>query len=193
MFLGPLTQHKPWDTQGISGVHNFLRRLSRLYAAPTDGTATEAAQRTLHRTVAKVTDDLDRHAFNTVVSALMIAVNELTEAGCSDRVVLRPLSVLLSPYAPHLAEWCWAQAGGSGSVLDAVWPVAEARWLEVAEVNYPISFNGKVRFQLAFPASADAGQIEAEVRIHERTQAQLSGAVPKKVIVIPGRIVNIVV
>ena len=192
MFLGPLTQHKPWDTQGISGVHNFLRRLSRLYAAPTDGTATEAAQRTLHRTVAKVTDDLDRHAFNTVVSALMIAVNELTEAGCTDRAVLRPLAVLLSPYAPHLAEWCWAQAGGSASVLDAEWPVAEAQWLEVAEVNYPISFNGKVRFQLAFPASADAGQIEAGVLAHERTRAQLAGSAPKKVIVIPGRIVNVV-
>ena len=193
MFLGPLTQHKPWDTQGISGVHNFLRRFARLYADPTDGTASDAAHRTLHRTIAKVTDDLERHAFNTVVSALMIAVNELTDAGCTDRAVLRPLALVLSPYAPHLAEWCWAQAGGQGTVLDAAWPKADPKWLEVDEVNYPVSFNGKVRFQLAFPAGWDAVAIEKAVLAHERTSAQLAGGSVRKVIVIPGRIVNIVV
>jgi leucyl-tRNA synthetase len=197
MFLGPLTQHKPWDTQGISGVHNFLRKTQRLYLnASETGLAehsTEAALRIVHKAIAKVTDDLDRHAFNTVVSAMMIAVNDLSalkEPLGAD--ALQPMAVLLSPYAPHLAEELWSIAGGSHSVLDAVWPEANASFLVEDQITYPVSFNGKVRFQLPLAASMPAGEVEKIVRDDARTLAQLDGKAIRKVIVVPGRIVNVV-
>ena len=197
MFLGPLTQHKPWDTQGISGVHNFLRKTQRLYhAASETGLAensTEAALRIVHKAIAKVTDDLDRHAFNTVVSAMMIAVNDLSALKepwapmhCSR------LAVLLSPYAPHLAEELWSIAGGAHSVLDAVWPEANASFLVEDQITYPVSFNGKVRFQLPLAASMSPADVENIVREDARTLAQLDGKTIRKVIVVPGRIVNVV-
>ena len=197
MFLGPLTQHKPWDTQGISGVHNFLRKTQRLYLTASEtGLAehsTEAALRIVHKAIAKVTDDLDRHAFNTVVSAMMIAVNDLSalkEPLGAD--ALQPMAVLLSPYAPHLAEELWSIAGGSHSVLDAVWPEANASFLVEDQITYPVSFNGKVRFQLPLAASMPAGEVEKIVRDDARTLAQLDGKAIRKVIVVPGRIVNVV-
>jgi leucyl-tRNA synthetase len=196
MFLGPLTQHKPWDTQGISGVHNFLRKIHRLYPADNanmPAESSEEALRAVHKAIAKVTDDLDRHAFNTVVSALMIAVNDLsalnTDLGAD---ALQPLAVLLSPYAPHLAEELWAAANGSGSVLDAAWPEALQVYLTEDQITYPVSFNGKVRFQLALAASLSAQDVESAVRQDERTEAQLAGQTIRKVIVVPGRIVNVV-
>jgi leucyl-tRNA synthetase len=196
MFLGPLTQHKPWDTQGISGVHNFLRKIHRLYPADNanmPAESSEEALRAVHKAIAKVTDDLDRHAFNTVVSALMIAVNDLsalnTDLGAD---ALQPLAVLLSPYAPHLAEELWAAANGSGSVLDATWPEALQVYLTEDQITYPVSFNGKVRFQLALAASLSAQDVESAVRQDERTEAQLAGQTIRKVIVVPGRIVNVV-
>ena len=197
MFLGPLTQHKPWDTQGISGVHNFLRKTQRLYhAASETGLAensTEAALRIVHKAIAKVTDDLDRHAFNTVVSAMMIAVNDLSalkEPLGAD--ALQPMAVLLSPYAPHLAEELWSIAGGAHSVLDAVWPEANASFLVEDQITYPVSFNGKVRFQLPLAASMSPADVEKIVREDARTLAQLDGKAIRKVIVVPGRIVNVV-
>ena len=197
MFLGPLTQHKPWDTQGISGVHNFLRKTQRLYhAASETGLAensTEAALRIVHKAIAKVTDDLDRHAFNTVVSAMMIAVNDLSalkEPLGAD--ALQPMAVLLSPYAPHLAEELWSIAGGAHSVLDAVWPEANASFLVEDQITYPVSFNGKVRFQLPLAASMSPADVENIVREDARTLAQLDGKTIRKVIVVPGRIVNVV-
>ena len=197
MFLGPLTQHKPWDTQGISGVHNFLRKTQRLYhAASETGLAensTEAALRIVHKAIAKVTDDLDRHAFNTVVSAMMIAVNDLSalkEPLGAD--ALQPMAVLLSPYAPHLAEELWSIAGGAPSVLDAVWPEANASFLVEDQITYPVSFNGKVRFQLPLAASMSPADVENIVREDARTLAQLDGKAIRKVIVVPGRIVNVV-
>ena len=198
MFLGPLTQHKPWDTQGISGVHNFLRKIQRLYVQSADvglrSSPNEEALRVVHKTIAKVSDDLERHAFNTVVSALMIAVNELSALnGALDAETLQPLAILLSPYAPHLAEELWATANGQGSVLDAPWPVANEQYLVEDEVHYPISFNGKVRFQLALAASMSPEEVEAAVRQDERTDQQLDGQAIRKVIVVPGRIVNLVV
>jgi len=197
MFLGPLTQHKPWDTQGISGVHNFLRKIQRLYAhganAPLPTTSTDEALRSVHKAVAKVTDDLDRHAFNTVVSALMIAVNDLSSLDAPlGTDALQPLAVLLSPYAPHLAEELWLLARGEGSVLDAPWPVADTRYLVEDQITYPVSFNGKVRFKLELAASLSPGDIEAAVRNDDRTDAQLGGKPIRKVIVVPGRIVNVV-
>ncbi|MEE2837321.1 MAG: leucine--tRNA ligase [Bacteroidota bacterium] len=198
MFLGPLTQHKPWDTQGISGVHNFLRKTQRLYTQATDGgpmpaEASEDALRIVHKAIAKVTDDLDRHAFNTVVSALMIAVNELSSAsGEMGQNALQPLAVLLSPYAPHLAEELWASAGGSGSVLDAAWPVANSAFLVEDSVTYPVSFNGKVRFKVELAASMPPPDVEALIRAHDKTLEQLGDKAIRKVIVVPGRIVNVV-
>lgn len=198
MFLGPLTQHKPWDTQGISGVHNFLRKTQRLYTQATDGgpmpaEASEDALRIVHKAIAKVTDDLDRHAFNTVVSALMIAVNELSSAsGEMGQNALQPLAVLLSPYAPHLAEELWASAGGSGSVLDAAWPAADSAFLVEDSVTYPVSFNGKVRFKVELAASMPPPDVEALIRAHDKTLEQLGDKAIRKVIVVPGRIVNVV-
>ena len=197
MFLGPLTQHKPWDTQGISGVHNFLRKTHRLFTQATanglDQPSSDDALRVVHKAIAKVTDDLDRHAFNTVVSALMIAVNDLTALDSpigSD--ALQPLATLLSPYAPHLAEELWHKAKGPGSVLDNDWPVADETHLVEDQITYPISFNGKVRFKLDLPASLTASDIENKVRADNRTAAQLDGKEIRKVIVVPGRIVNVV-
>ncbi len=197
MFLGPLTQHKPWDTQGISGVHNFLRKTQRLYSQAAESglpeSSSEEALRVVHKAIAKVTDDLDRHAFNTVVSALMIAVNDLTALNMPlGPDALQPLAVLVSPYAPHLAEELWATAAGQGSVLDAVWPEANKSFLVEDQITYPISFNGKVRFQLALAASLSAQDIEAAVRSDDRTESQLAGKDIRKVIVVPGRIVNVV-
>ena len=195
--FGPLTQHKPWDTQGISGVHNFLRKTQRLYHAASELGLTEAsnesALRIVHKAIAKVTDDLDRHAFNTVVSAMMIAVNDLSALkrplGAD---ALQPLAILLSPYAPHLAEELWAITNGSGSVLDATWPEANANFLVEDQITYPISFNGKVRFQLPLAASMSPADVEKTVRGDARTSAQLDGKTIRKVIVVPGRIVNVV-
>ena len=192
MFLGPLTQHKPWDTQGISGVHNFLRKFARLYANVSNEPASEEALRILHKTIAKVTDDLERHAFNTVISALMIAVNELTECKCHAADVLRPLAILLSPQAPHLAEELHARSGGIGSVLDAVWPEAEEKWLKADQIQYPVSFNGKVRFQFQTSADTSPADVETAILSDERTKKQIEGKTIRKVIVVPGRIVNVV-
>jgi len=197
MFLGPLTQHKPWDTQGISGVHNFLRKTQRLYSQAAESglpeSSSEEALRVVHKAIAKVTDDLDRHAFNTVVSALMIAVNDLTALNTPlGPDALQPLAILVSPYAPHLAEELWASAAGQGSVLDAVWPEANKSFLVEDQITYPISFNGKVRFQLALAASLSAQDIEDAVRSDDRTESQLAGKDIRKVIVVPGRIVNVV-
>ena len=198
MFLGPLEQAKPWDTQGISGVHGFLRKLTRLYmdgegqGIVTDTPPASDAQRTVHKTIKKVTEDLDRLSWNTVVSALMIGVNELTEQGCHDRQILQPLAAILGPYAPHLAEELWLCAGGMGSVVDAPWPAWDPEKLVESEVRYPVQFNGKVRFQ--FEVSADLGpkEVEAAVLADSRTSKQLDGREPRKIIVVPGRIINIV-
>jgi leucyl-tRNA synthetase len=193
MFLGPLTQHKPWDTQGISGVHNFLRKTHRLFEHTTDGKPDEASLRILHKTIKKVTDDLNRHAFNTVISALMIGVNELLDSKCNQNELLQPLAILLSPVAPHLAEELWDKSGGPGSVMDASWPASEEKWLTADRITYPVSFNGKVRFQLELDATMDPKEVEDAALNHEKTIAQIEGKTIRKVIVVPGRIINIVV
>ena len=198
MFLGPLEQAKPWDTQGISGVHGFLRKLTRLYMDSeghnivTDNLPSSDAERTLHKTIKKVTEDLDRLSWNTVVSALMIGVNELTEQSCHDRQVLQPFAAVLGPYAPHLAEEVWSYAGGIGSVVDAAWPKWDPEKLVESEVRYPVQFNGKVRFQLEVPAELGPKEVEAVVLADPRTSKQLDGREPRKIIVVPGRIINIV-
>jgi leucyl-tRNA synthetase len=193
MFLGPLTQHKPWDTQGISGVHNFLRKSHRLFAQAEEGAPSDASLRILHKTIKKVTDDLNRHAFNTVISALMIGVNELLDSKGHQKGLLQPLATLLSPVAPHLAEELWQISDGAGSVMDAAWPESEEKWLTADRVTYPVSFNGKVRFQLELDAGMNAKEVETAALGHEKTAAQIEGKTIRKVIVVPGRIINIVV
>ena len=197
MFLGPLEQYKPWNTSGITGVHNFLKKLWKLYIGQ-DGlkiTDTEPSKdhlKTLHKTIKKVTEDIENFSFNTSVSTFMIAVNELTAQGCVSKKVLEPLLVLIAPYAPHIAEELWAQLGHSESITTAEFPEFDASHLVESTKAYPISFNGKMRFTIELSLDLSKEDIETAVMGDEKTLAQLDGRVPKKVIVVPGKIVNIV-
>jgi leucyl-tRNA synthetase len=199
MFLGPLEQAKPWDTQGINGVHNFLRKLWRLFHDTennflvSDEEPDKKALKTLHKTIKKIKEDLDRFSFNTGVSNFMIAVNELTEQGCNNRSVLRELVILVSPYAPHIAEELWSRLGEKESVSFATWPTFNPDFLVEAEYAYPVSFNGKMRFKLELPTNFSKEDVEKEVLAAEQSQKWLEGKSPKKVIVVPGKIVNVVI
>jgi leucyl-tRNA synthetase len=197
MFLGPLEQYKPWNTSGITGVHNFLKKLWKLYVGQ-EGlkiTAIEPSKdqlKTLHKTIKKVTEDIENFSFNTSVSTFMIAVNELTTQGCTSRAVLEPLLVLIAPYAPHIAEELWSQLGHGESISKTKFPEFEASHLIESVKAYPISFNGKMRFTIELSLDLSKDEIETAVMADEKTQAQLEGRTPKKVIVVPGKIVNIV-
>jgi leucyl-tRNA synthetase len=197
MFLGPLEQAKPWKTSGISGVYSFLKKLWKLYVdengiAVSEEKATQDELKTLHKTIKKVAEDIENFSFNTSVSTFMIAVNELTAQKCNNRAVLEPLLVLLSPYAPHIAEELWSLLGNKESIATADFPIFEAKHLVESTKNYPISFNGKMRFTIELPLELSKDEIEAAVLSDEKTIAQLEGATPKKIIIVPGKIVNIV-
>ena len=196
MFLGPLEQSKPWNTAGISGVHSFLKKLWKLYSPLEGGEGgvepTAENLKTLHKTIKKVEEDIENFSFNTSVSTFMICVNELTAQKCTSRAILEPLAVLVSPYAPHIAEELWEKLGHSESISEANFPKFEEKYLVESSKEYPISFNGKMRFKLELPLDMGKDDIEAAVMAHEKTQAQLQGRTPKKVIVVPGKIVNIV-
>lgn len=198
MFLGPLEQAKPWDTKGINGVHNFLRKFWRLFHDATnnfvvsDGLADKASLKTLHKTIKKIQDDLERYSFNTAVSNFMIATNELTEQKCNNREVLSQLLILLSPYAPHITEELWALLGNEKSITQTVFPNFDPAYLVEAEFAYPVSFNGKMRFTLSLPTDMDKEAVEKAVLENEQTLKYLDGNSPKKVIVVQGKIVNIV-
>ena len=197
MFLGPLEQAKPWKTSGISGVYSFLKKLWKLYVdengiAVSEEKATQDELKTLHKTIKKVAEDIENFSFNTSVSTFMIAVNELTAQKCNKRAVLEPLLVLLSPYAPHIAEELWSLLGNKESIATADFPIFEAKHLVESTKNYPISFNGKMRFTIELPLELSKDEIEAAVLSDEKTIAQLEGATPKKIIIVPGKIVNIV-
>lgn len=199
MFLGPLEQAKPWNTAGITGVHSFLKKLWRLYHSNaeesfnvTDESASKDSLKTLHKTIKKVEEDIENFSFNTSVSTFMIAVNELTAQKCSSREVLEPLAVLISPYAPHIAEELWEKLGHHESITYAPFPTFEEKYLVESSKQYPVSFNGKMRFLLELPLNLTPAQIEEAVMAHEKTQEQLQGRTPKKVIVVPGKIINIV-
>lgn len=197
MFLGPLEQYKPWNTAGITGVHNFLKKMWKLYVGQenlnvNDVEPTKNNLKTLHKTIKKVEEDIENFSFNTSVSTFMIAVNELTAQKCTSKSVLEPLLVLISPYAPHIAEELWSQLGNSESISTEPFPKFEASHLVESSKNYPISFNGKMRFTLELPLHMSKDEIEKTVLAHEKTQDQLQGRTPKKVIVVPGKIVNIV-
>ena len=198
MFLGPLEQYKPWNTAGITGVHGFLKKLWKLYVPFMDGSLSGAEAptkdnlKTLHKTIKKVQEDIENFSFNTSVSTFMIAVNELTAQKCTSKAILQPLLVLISPYAPHIAEELWSVLGNKNSISTAEFPVFEASHLVESSKEYPISFNGKMRFKLELPLDMSKEEIEKTVLAHERTQQQLQGREPKKIIVVPGKIVNIV-
>lgn len=197
MFLGPLEQSKPWDTNGIDGVHKFLKRLwSRFYDRNgnfliNDEEPTEQELRTLHKTIKKVTEDIEHFSFNTSVAAFMICLNELGD--CSKRAVLEPLVVLLAPFAPHIAEELYAALGHTTSVCDAAYPVCEERYLTLSTFEYPVSINGKLRFKRAYDLSMDPAAIQADVVTQPEAQKWLEGRAPKKVIVVKGKIINIVI
>jgi leucyl-tRNA synthetase len=197
MFLGPLEQYKPWNTAGITGVHSFLKKLWKLYFDDngfkvTDAAPTKDSLKTLHKTIKKVEEDIENFSFNTSVSTFMIACNELTAQKCTSRNILEPLLVLISPYAPHIAEELWSQLGHSESIATADFPKFDESHLVESTKNYPISFNGKMRFTLELPLDLSKDDIEAAVMAHEKTKEQLQGREPKKVIIVPGKIVNIV-
>jgi leucyl-tRNA synthetase len=199
MFLGPLEQSKPWKTSGISGVYSFLKKLWKLYHGGENGSfvvseesPTKNELKTLHKTIKKVEEDIANFSFNTSVSTFMIAVNELTAQKSNKRAILEPLCILIEPYAPHIAEELWQKFGHDTSISNVDFPVFEASYLVENSKEYPISFNGKMRFKIELSMDLSKEEIEAAVLAHEKTQAQLQGRTPKKVIVVPGRIVNIV-
>ena len=200
MFLGPLEQSKPWDTSGINGVHNFLRKFWRLFhdregnVIIDQGAPSKDALKSLHKTIKKIEDDLERFAFNTGVSNFMICVNELNDQKCNNKEILEQLVILMSPYAPHICEELWVKLGNKAGTLSyAEFPKYNEEHLKEANYHYPVSFNGKMRFKLELPTELTPKEIEAEVLAQEQAQKWLEGKDPKKVIVVPGKIVNIVV
>ncbi|SDW23191.1 leucyl-tRNA synthetase [Lutibacter oricola] len=197
MFLGPLEQSKPWKTSGISGVYSFLKKLWKLYIVNGEFSVNEEAPtkdelKTLHKTIKKVEEDIANFSFNTSVSTFMIAVNELTALKCNKRAILEPLAVIIEPYAPHIAEELWSKLGNTTSVSDTDFPIFEPEHLVESNKVYPVSFNGKMRFKMELPLDMSKEDIEAAVMAHEKTEAQLQGRTPKKVIIVPGKIINIV-
>jgi leucyl-tRNA synthetase len=197
MFLGPLEQAKPWNTAGITGVSGFLKKLWKLYfddnglivnAKP----ASPEAYKILHRTIKKVQDDIENFSFNTSVSSFMIAVNELTAINCHERVILEPLAIVIAPYAPHIAEELWHRLGHQGSVSKVAFPLFKPEYLVESSKEYPVSFNGKMRFKIELPLDLTKEQIEAAVMADERTIQQLNGQKPKNVVIVPGKIINLV-
>ncbi|NNL15696.1 MAG: leucine--tRNA ligase, partial [Flavobacteriaceae bacterium] len=197
MFLGPLEQYKPWNTAGITGVHSFLKKLWKLFfddngLKVTDTEPTKDNLKTLHKTIKKVEEDIEGFSFNTSVSTFMIATNELTAQKCTSKEVLEPLLILISPYAPHIAEELWKALGNSESISNAPFPIHDEKHLVESSKVYPISFNGKMRFTMELPLDMSKEDIEKTVLEYDKTKEQLQGREPKKVIVVPGKIVNIV-
>ena len=199
MFLGPLEQFKPWDVKGINGVHNFLRKFWRLVHDSENNFSISEERpvkenyKTLHKTIKKVEEDIERHSFNTVVSAFMICVNELTDQKCRNREIISEFTVILSPYAPHVSEEIWHKLGNKTSVTMASFPKVKEIYLIEDEINYPVSFNGKTRFSITLPYKMTEEEVKAEIMKYEKTTHYLEGKSPKKIIVVHKRIVNIVI
>lgn len=199
MFLGPLEQSKPWNTNGISGVYNFMKKLWRLYQINENGAQvsndepSKDSLKTLHKTIKKVGEDVEGFSFNTSVSTFMICVNELTDQKCNHRAILEPLTILISSYAPHIAEELWSQLGHNESIVYQPFPKFEEKHLVESAYAYPVSFNGKMRFKVELPLDMGKDEIEKIVLASEQAQKYLEGKDPKKVIVVPKKIVNIVI
>ena len=198
MFLGPIEQSKPWDTRGISGVYSFLKRFWNLFfegdkLTLTEDMPSEESLKSLHKTIKKVTEDIERLSLNTCISSFMICINELSALKCNNRLVLEQLLVLISPFAPHFAEELWSQIGNTKSIIDEKYPEFDKKYLIESEKNYPVSFNGKTKFTINLSLELDANEIEKIVLSNEKTISILNNTRPKKVIVVPGKIINIVV
>ncbi len=196
MFLGPLEQAKPWDTNGIDGVHKFLRRFWRLFHdrngewCVNNEQPTEKELKTLHKTIKKVREDIENFSFNTSVAAFMICINELGE--CHKRAIIEPLTILLSPFAPHITEQLWSMLGYEDSIFNAQYPLCEEKYLVESSFEYPIMINGKLRHKQVYPLNATVAELQADIVTKEEVQRWLEGATPKKIIVVPGKIINIV-
>jgi leucyl-tRNA synthetase len=199
MFLGPVEQSKPWDTKGIEGVHRFLRKFWRLFVDEVKGTivnheeATPAELKVLHKTIKKIEEDTERFSFNTAVSAFMVCVNELNDLKCHKKEILEPLVILLTPYAPHIAEELWALMQNDGSVLDAVYPKLEEKYLVESSKEYPVSINGKLRTTLNISLDASQPEVEQIVLANDVVQKWLDGKLPKKIIFVKGKMINVVI
>jgi leucyl-tRNA synthetase len=197
MFLGPLEQAKPWNTAGISGVFGFLKKLWRLYfdengLIVNNDTPTKDNLKSLHKTIKKVAEDIEGFSFNTSVSQFMICVNELSTQNCHSRAILEPLTVLISSYAPHIAEELWSQLGNSGSISTVDFPTLDEKHLVESSKEYPVSFNGKMRFTIELSLDLSKEQIEEIIMKDERTLKQLDGKIPNKIIIVPGKVINLV-
>jgi leucyl-tRNA synthetase len=198
MFLGPVEMSKPWDTKGIEGVHRFLKKLWRLYVADSgslikEEKASPEELKVLHKTIKKIEEDTERFSFNTCISAFMVCVNELTDLKCNKREVLEAVLILLTPYAPHVAEELWDSLGNKTTVLDAPFPKWEQSHLTENTKEYPISVNGKLRTTMVIDLAAEQPQVEGIVLQNEVIQKWLGGKQPKKIIFVKGKMVNIVV
>ena len=199
MFLGPVEQSKPWNTQGISGVYSFLKKFWKLYHSGAEETffvsdevPTKEEMKVLHQTIKKVDEDVNNFSFNTSVSTFMIAANELGKLKTTKRAILEPLAIIISPYAPHIAEELWAKLGHETSIANADFPAFEEKWLVADAKEYPVSFNGKMKFLLELPLSLSKDEIQEIVMNDERTIKQLGDRTPKNIIIVPGKIINIV-
>ncbi|MBQ2064494.1 MAG: class I tRNA ligase family protein, partial [Paludibacteraceae bacterium] len=198
MFLGPLEQSKPWDTNGIDGVHRFLKKFwGMLFSgdelAISDAEPTAEELKILHQTIKKINYDIEHFSYNTSVSAFMICINELGKLKCNKRAIIEPLAILIAPFAPHFAEEVYHLLGHTTTVCDAKFPECNEKYLVESSVKYPVSFNGKTRFMLNLPADATKEAVEKAVLADEQTAKYLNGAAPKKVIVVLGKIVNVVI
>ena len=199
MFLGPVEMSKPWDTKGIEGVHRFLRKLWRLFYDELKGKvwneekATDAELKILHRAIKKIDEDTERFSFNTAVSTFMICVNELADSKCHKKEVLQNVLVLLTPYAPHIAEELWNLLGNQGSVLDAAYPIFNPALLVESSKEYPISINGKVRANINLALDLDQAAVEKMVLQNDIVQKWLEGKDPKKIIYVKNKMINVVV
>ena len=198
MFLGPIEQSKPWDTRGISGVYSFLKRFWNLFFQDdklmlTEDIPSEESLKSLHKTIKKINEDIEKLSLNTCISSFMICVNELSALKCNNRLILEQLLVLVSPFAPHFAEELWSQIGNTKSIIDEKYPEFDKKYLIESEKNYPVSFNGKTKFTINLSLELDVNEIEKIVLSNEKTISILNNERPKKVIVVPGKIINIVV
>ena len=198
MFMGPLEQPKPWNTKGLSGVLSFLKKFWRLYHASDRFEICEQEPiakewKTLHKTIKKVSEDIENYSFNTAVSAFMIAVNELQKLKCNKRLILEPLAVLISPFAPHLAEELWQKMGNKTSICFVNYPTHDDRFVRESEKQYPVSFNGKTRFTVSYPIAWNKEQIRQAITREESIEKYLQGKTIRKIIIVPGKIINFVI
>jgi leucyl-tRNA synthetase len=199
MFLGPVEASKPWDTKGIEGVHRFIRKLWRLFYDDVKGKvwnedkATDAELKILHRSIKKIEEDTERFSFNTAVSSFMICVNDLAEIKCHKKEVLEKVLILITPYAPHVAEELWNKVGNAGSVLDAAYPVFDGKYLVETTKDYPVSINGKLRSNLDISLDATEEEVKKLVMQNEVVQKWLEGKEPKKIIFVKGKMINVVI